>query len=147
MVAFEILFACFLAMLGLAGSVLTTVYSDWVHEHEWVRWIGWGCLCGSIFFLVAAILQWKRAHRRLIIHRALWYGDDPEISNDKTRFVRNWIDENTIHHKVHQDELGDDPKGEVKKLEVMYSLGSAERRTVITINGKTLIIPESVAPK
>jgi hypothetical protein len=104
-------------------------------------YVRWGLPALALGFLMAAIIQWRAIHRKLTVHRAIWYGDDPGSSKNKTQIVRGWIDEDSIHHPVHQDELGDDPRGQAKKLEIL-SIGRVKRKTLVVLNGKTLVIPE-----
>jgi hypothetical protein len=130
-------------MLGLAGSVLTTIYSDWVHQHQWMVYVGWGCCLGSFAFLGAAIVQWRKVHVRFIIHQALWYGDNENAAQEKTDHVDSWRrPDNTIYHYVHEYELGPQPLGQAKRLRVRYSLGKIKNRMITVVNGGVLIIPE-----
>ena len=102
----------------------------------------WVCFGSSLPFLAVSIIQWRRVHAKLTIHWALWYGRDREISKNQTVAVRGWVNGNSIHHYVHEDELGEEPKGDTKRLEVCYSLGSMQNRVKIVVNGKDLVIPE-----
>ena len=108
----------------------------------WARYIGWGCFAAAFVFLALAIAQWKKVHSRLEIHWAQWYGNDRNKSIEKTAIVRGWVTDNMIHHHVHQDELGDIPPHEAKKLEVNYSLGASKGRTIVVTNGNDLVIPD-----